>query len=89
MLRILAFIILMLSMLFLPFWVLVLFTFFAMIYFFMFWEAVLIFLFSDLLHGIPENKTFHIIFLSFFIALLMLIIIEFLKRKLNFHSRKR
>jgi len=76
-------------MLFLPFWILILLTFFAMIYFFIFWEGILIFLILDLLHGISENKTFHIILFSFFISLLMLLTIEFFKKKLNFNSRKK
>lgn len=87
MLRILTFVILLSTMLFLPFWVLILLTFFAMIYFFVFWEGVLIFFLLDLLHGIRESKTFHMVFISFFIALIMLLVIEFLKRKMNFNSK--
>lgn len=89
MLRILAFIALLISVLFLPIYVSALLGLFFMIYFSKFWEGTMVFLLSDLLHQVKDNKTFPIIFLSFIISLLVLITLEFLKKKFNFYQRKK
>jgi hypothetical protein len=87
MLRILAFILLLLSVLFMPIYISALLCLLFMIYFSKFWEGTTAFLFSDLLHQVKDNKTFPILFLSFIISLLLLLTLEFLKKKFNFYQR--
>lgn len=89
MLRILAFIVLLLSVLFMPIYITAFLGLLAIIYFSKFWEGTIVFLFSDLLHQVKDNKTFPIIFLSFIISLLVLISLEFLKKKFNFYQRQK
>jgi len=54
-----------------------------MIYFHIFWEAVLLFLLSDLLYGTKGDGKSPAIFISFFVSILVLLIIEFIKTKLR------
>jgi len=85
--RIVYFFILLLSILFLPFWLSVVFAIFGMIYFSIFWEAVPLFILSDLLFGTYEGGNSLVIFALFFISTIFLILIEMLKRKLKFYPR--
>lgn len=85
-LRISASVVLLFSMLFMPFWVSVILAFLAIVYFSLFWEAVVIFLLSDLLYGIKETKSFHTIFISFTVTLIFLITIEIVKKKVKYYS---
>ena len=84
-LRILASFALLFSILFLPFYFSVILAIAGMIYFPFFFEAVFLLLLSDLLYGAMESSRFHSVFISFFVAVLLIGIIEFLKRKLKFH----
>jgi len=86
-LRILASIILLFSILFLPFWLSVILALAGMIYFSFFFEAVFIFFISDLLYGAKESRFFGIVFVSLIISLLLLILAEFFKKKLKFYPR--
>ncbi|OGI59433.1 hypothetical protein A3C60_00490 [Candidatus Nomurabacteria bacterium RIFCSPHIGHO2_02_FULL_37_45] len=83
--RILAFLVLLLSILFMPFWVSVILAFMGMVYFPLFLEAVFLFLLSDLLYGAREAKLGGMIFVSFIITVVVFILIEFLKKKLKFY----
>lgn len=85
--RILASALILFSALFLPFWVSIILALAGLIYFPIFWEAVLLFLLSDLLYGVREAKFSGFVFISFFLALLFLILIELLKKKLKFYPR--
>ncbi|MFA6353615.1 MAG: hypothetical protein WCW93_01645 [Candidatus Paceibacterota bacterium] len=85
-LRISAFILLLFSILFMPFWLSVVIALCAMIYFNVFWEAIVLFLLSDLLYGIPETKFFNMVFVSSIVILIVLIIIEAIKKKLKFYK---
>ena len=85
-LRILAVVVLLFSILFMPFWVSVILALAGMIYFAVFWEAVILFLLSDLLYGVKETKFSGTIFVSFIIAAILLIIIEIVKKKLKFYK---
>ena len=85
-LRISASILLLFSILFMPFWVSVVVALCAMIYFNVFWEAIALFLLSDLLYGIPEIKFFDMVFVSAIVAIIVLIIIEVTKKKLKFYE---
>jgi hypothetical protein len=82
-LRILASLVLLLSILFMPFWVSVILALAEMVYFSFYWESVGIFLLSDLLYGTSEARFFNIFFISFLISLLILILIELIKKKLR------
>ncbi|MFA6273812.1 MAG: hypothetical protein WC662_01500 [Candidatus Paceibacterota bacterium] len=86
--RILAFFILLFSILFMPFWLSIILAIIGIIYFSFFWEAIILFFLSDLLYGIKEEKTFNVIFISLFTSFLIVIIIEYLKRKLKFYPKK-
>ncbi|OGJ01438.1 hypothetical protein A3G98_00800 [Candidatus Nomurabacteria bacterium RIFCSPLOWO2_12_FULL_37_8] len=83
--RILAFLVLLLSILFMPFWVSVILAFMGMVYFPLFLEAVFLFLLSDLLYGAREAKLGGMIFVSYIITVVVFILIEFLKKKLKFY----
>jgi len=75
-----------LSILFLPFWVSIVLALLGIIFFSIFWEVVAIFFLSDLLYGIQEAKLFNIYFFSFTLSLVLLICIELLKKKLKFYK---
>ena len=83
--RILASVLLLFSILFMSFWVSVVLAFGAMIYFNVFWEATVLFLLLDLLYGTKEVMGFPVIFIHFILALIFLIIIEIMKKKMKFH----
>ncbi len=79
--RILASFLLLLSILFMPFWVSVILALGSMIYFNIFWEAIVLFLLSDLLFGVREAKFHNMIFISLIVTTIILIIIEVVKKK--------
>jgi len=81
--RILASLILLFSILYMPFWLSVILALAGMAYFSFFWEATVLFLLSDLLYGVSEARFFNIFFISFLTSLLVLILIEMVKRKLR------
>jgi len=83
--RILASAILLFLILFLPFYVWVVWAVACMIYFSFFFESVFLFLIADALYGTKEARLFHISFIFLIISILLLIITEFLKRKLKSH----
>ena len=83
--RILASIILLLSILFLPFYISVILAVVGIVYFSFFLEAVVLFFISDLLYGAKESNLFYITLISLFISILLIILLEFLKRKLRFN----
>jgi len=68
-----------------PFWVYLTLAFMGMIYFSFFIEAIFLFFLSDLLYGTKEARFFDMFFVSFIISILLLIFVEFLKRKLKFY----
>jgi hypothetical protein len=86
--RILASVLLLFSILFMPFWVSVILALAGMIYFSIFWEATTILLLSDLLYGAREAKFFGAVFVSFIISAIVLIVIEIIKKKLKFYPHK-
>ena len=85
-LRILASVIILVSVLFMPFWLSVILALAAMVYFSYFVEAVALFLLSDLLYGVKEAKFFGAIFVTFLIAVVCLVLLETIKKKLKFHT---
>lgn len=81
--RILASVVLLWSVLFMPFWVSVILAFAGMVYFPFFLEAVFLFFLSDLLYGVPEPRFFNTVFVSFIIAIVCFVLLELLKKKLR------
>ncbi|HEU0085832.1 MAG TPA: hypothetical protein VFQ59_02635 [Candidatus Paceibacterota bacterium] len=84
-LRILASVILLISIVYLPFWVSAILAFAGMIYFAFYFEAVGLFLISDLLYGAPEERYYGMVFVTMIFALVLLGIIEFAKKKIRFY----
>ncbi len=82
-LRILASLLLLMSILFAPFWLSVLLILAAMIYFSFFWEGVTLFLISDLLYGVKEVRYLNIFFISFILSFVVLVVIKLLKKKIR------
>ena len=84
-LRISVFIALLFSVIFLPFWVSVILALGGMIYFPKYFEAPALFFLSDVLYGAPVARFSNMVFVSFFISLVILLIIEVLKKKLKYY----
>ena len=84
--RVVSFFALLFSVLFMPLWVSVVLALAGMVYFNVFWEATVLFLLADLLFGIKEAKFSGVIFISFIVSVLVLIIIEIIKKKLKFYK---
>lgn len=87
MIRIVAFIILLFSVLFLPFYVSAILAFLGMFYFSIFWEAIVVLFLSDLLYGAKEAKFSNTLFISLIVSILILVLVEFLKRKMKFYNK--
>ncbi len=81
--RILSGVLLLISVLFWPFWVSVILGLAAIAYFPFFLEAVFLFLLSDLLFWAPEEKFLGMVGVSFVGALAAFIILEIFKKKLR------
>ena len=86
-LRIISAFIILLSILFFPFWVSLILALGAIIYFRVFWEAVVLFLVSDLLFSMKESRFLNITLISTIITVVLLIVIEYIKRKLKFYKK--
>ena len=85
-LRMIAICILLFSVLFMPFWVTAILAIAGMVYFRYFTEAVFLLLLSDLLYGIAEEKFWGITFISFILGIVVMLLIEFVKRKTRFYN---
>jgi len=81
--RILASILLLFSVLFMPFWVSVALALFGVFYFSVFWEAVILLLLSNLLYGAGDPSA---IFISLLIYTIIVTVIEMLKKKIKFYD---
>lgn len=77
-----------LSVLFAPFWLTAILGMGAIIYFPKFWEGTLLFFLSDLLYGTREPKMYNVLFVSFIVSIIILIVAEFIKTKLKFYPNK-
>jgi hypothetical protein len=86
--RILAFFVLLWSVLFMPWWLFLILALSGMVYFPFFLEAVFLSLLSDLLYGTPEIKLFHSVYVSFILILVCFVFLEILKKKLRLHNNK-
>ncbi len=83
--RISAVILVLFSVLFMPFWLTILLVLAGMFYFSIFWEAVVLLLLSDFLYGVGEIRFQGVVFVSSIIATIVLLAIEALKKKLKFY----
>lgn len=81
--RILASLLLLLSILYMPLWLSAILALVGMLYFSFFWESVVLFFLSDLLYGVREARFFNIFFVSLIVSFLVLVLIELLKRKIR------
>ncbi len=86
--RILLSFLLLISILFFPYWISVILALFGIIYFRFFWEVVVLFFISDLIFGIKEARFFNIILFSTILSFVILILAQFVKKKLKFYQDK-
>ena len=86
-LRIFTSCVILVSILFFPFWTSILLTILAIIYFSFFWETLVLFLISDLLYSISEKRFFGITLVSTLSILILLLLTEFIKKKLKFYKK--
>lgn len=84
--RILAIIVLLISIFTLPFWVSFILAILGIIYFNYFFEAVIIFLISDFFYGAEKTTLYNITFVSFLLILVLLLITEFIKKRLRLND---
>ena len=76
-------ILLLISVLFMPIYVSLFLVLFGIIYFNLFLEGPVLLLVSDLLYGVKEVRFFNFLFVSFFLSLLVLVVVELLKKRLK------
>ncbi|OGI92405.1 hypothetical protein A2933_00385 [Candidatus Nomurabacteria bacterium RIFCSPLOWO2_01_FULL_46_18] len=84
--RIIFFIILLASILFLPFWVSFLLAIIGMVFFLYYFEAIFILFISDLLYGATEARYFNLTFVSLVLSVILFLAIQFLKKRSTFQS---
>ncbi len=84
--RIILNILLLLSVLFMPFWVSIIIGLAGVILFPFFIEGLFLFLLSDLLYGVEQDRFHGILFLSSIIILCIILLLEGLKKKLKFYN---
>ncbi len=85
--RIIYSVVLLISILFMPFWLSVILGSLGMIYFSFFFEAIALFFLSDLLYGVRETRLYNIVFISLIGSIIILCIIEILKKKIKFYHK--
>ena len=71
-----------------PIYISIILAFLGMLYFSFFLEAVGLLFLSDILYGVPEAKFFNITFVTILIGMVLLVLIELLKKKLKFYPQK-
>lgn len=81
-LRIFATIVLLLSILFMPFWITAILAILSMVYFSYFLEIVFLLFLSDILFGIHMGGFAGVTFMSFLISVLVFFTIEFIKKRI-------
>jgi hypothetical protein len=85
-LRILVFIMLLFSVLYLPFWISAILALTGILLFDFFWEGTIAMLISDLLYGVRESKLSSFVFVSFLITVVAVVLAEFFKKKMRFYG---
>ena len=84
-LRIATSLVILLSVLFMPFWLSIMLVIGAMVYFSFFIEGVILLFLSDLLYGIKGVAWGGSVFLGLIIGVLLLTVLEIAKRKVKFY----
>ncbi len=82
-------ILLLFSILFMPFYISMFLALIGMAYFAFFIEAIFLFFLIDLLYGVKEIRYHNNIFLSLLIITIIFISIEIIKKKLKFYPASR
>lgn len=80
-------IILLFSVLFLPFYITIPLAIFGLFYFPVYFESIVLLFISDLLYGAKEMRYFDFRFVMSSLTLLLFILIVFFKKKLKFYSK--
>ncbi|MDP2789272.1 MAG: hypothetical protein Q8O46_04500 [bacterium] len=78
---------LLLAVLFMPFWLSGILALIGIAFFRTYWEAVVLLFFSDMLLGTSETKFLNFTLVSSALTLLVLILFQFLKEKLKFYNK--
>ncbi len=86
--RISASLVILLSLLFAPFWLSAILVLAAMLYFDLFLEALFLLLLSDLLYGVDGGSFLGTTYTSFLLSAIALAVIEFIKTKTVFYPNK-
>jgi hypothetical protein len=81
--RILASVLILLAVLFAPFWLYTISIIAAMVYFSFFFAGLVWFFLADLLYGVPEAKFHGAVFVYLTFAALLFALLEFVKNKLR------
>jgi len=85
--RIIFSFLLIVAILIFPFWAVYALAFLGIIFFPVYWEAIVLLFLVELLFGIRENSLWQFISKSTLGAILGLILIEYLKKKLRFYKK--
>ena len=83
--RVIATVVLFLSIFFMPFWVSFIIALCAMMYFRYFFEALILFFIGDLMYGTNEPKFFGITFVLTLTACILFACVEFMKTRLKYY----
>ena len=87
--RIIAGIVLLLSIFLVPFWLQAILALALLFYFKNYYEFMFAFLISDLLYAVPEARFFGIQLFLFFASVAVFIMVSFLKTKLSIYESER
>jgi len=78
---------LLISILFFPFFISLIIAVAGMFFIKYYWEVLVLFFIFDLIYGIQGNTIFSFYFGSLLLAICLLLIIEFFKKKLRFYQK--
>ena len=85
--RILTSCLILISVLFFPFWISILLAILAIVYFNFYWEAIVLFFISDLMFGIKEVRFINVSLVSTIIVMIILVLTDLIKKKLKFYNK--
>lgn len=86
--RVIFTILLLFSMLFLPFWISAILALIGIFYFDFYLEAFVIFLLADLLYSTTQTRFLELSFINALVVSLVIILGEFVKRNSKFYSNR-
>ena len=85
--RIVSYLIILTGIFMFPWWLVFIFVLAAALYFERYYEAVFFGLIMDAIYAVPISKFSGIILVSSVTALILIVIVEFLKKRLYFYNR--